>query len=65
MKPTGIFTNVLLVLAALTLAGAATLPLRRTSIFRVSFHFNSFDSMFTPLVFSLVVSFRRFAGAKL
>ncbi|XP_046635636.1 neural/ectodermal development factor IMP-L2-like [Daphnia pulicaria] len=36
MKPTGIFTNVFLFLAALTLAAAASLPLRRTSIFRDS-----------------------------
>nr|CAH0110908.1 unnamed protein product [Daphnia galeata] len=36
MKLTGIFTNVFLVLVALTLAGAASLPLRRTSIFRDS-----------------------------
>ncbi|EFX68188.1 hypothetical protein DAPPUDRAFT_330310 [Daphnia pulex] len=36
MKPTGIFTNVFLFLAALTLATAASLPLRRTSIFRDS-----------------------------
>ncbi|XP_057373306.1 neural/ectodermal development factor IMP-L2-like [Daphnia carinata] len=36
MKPAGILTNVFLVLGALTIAGAATLPFRRTSIFRDS-----------------------------
>lgn len=35
MKPAGILTNVFLVLGALTIAGAASLPFRRTSIFRV------------------------------
>ncbi|KAK4018529.1 neural/ectodermal development factor IMP-L2 [Daphnia magna] len=34
MKPAGILTNVFLVLGALTIAGAASLPFRRTSIFR-------------------------------
>lgn len=42
MKPAGILTNVFLVLGALTIAGAASLPFRRTSIFRVRILFLNF-----------------------